>query len=225
MQIVDYFTGKILSSITSALAKAIVKDKISLLEISAYQDELSDYCQSRIAEEFNRYGIEIANFFFISINIPEDEPSLQNLKEAKDFAMRVKVIGKDLYQLDRTFDVLDKAAENPGAGNFSSPGIGLGVGLGIGSVLKNQFGSMGSNMSNIPELIIPPPPPSPFYFIIEGNQSDPVTIEGAKELLDKGLIDENSFAWARGLKDWMPAKEIEQLKSLFNNTPPPIPKA
>ena len=70
LQITEYFTGKILNSITTALSTAIIKDKISLLQIGAYQDTLSAYCEEEINKEFIKYGIEIVNFYFISIRLP-----------------------------------------------------------------------------------------------------------------------------------------------------------
>jgi len=224
LQITEYFTGKVLSSITTALSKAIVKDKISLLQVGAYQDALSDYCEKEINKEFIKYGIEIVNFFFVSINIPEDDPSFIKLKEAKEFAMRIKVIGKDMYQMDRTFDVLDLSAENTGAGNFTSAGIGLGAGLGMGGVFKNQFLGMGGVMSNVSETAPPPVVSNPFYFVIDGKQSAPYSIEEIKALIENNTINEDTRAWVKGLNEWLPAKDLDLLKHLFTDTPPPIPE-
>jgi membrane protease subunit (stomatin/prohibitin family) len=224
LQITDYFTGKVLSSITTALSKAVIKDKISLLQVGAYQDALSDYCEKEINKEFIKYGIEIVNFFFVSINIPEDDPSFIKLKEAKEFAMRIKVIGKDMYQMDRSFDVLEITAGNEGAGSFTSAGLGLGAGLGMGGVFKNQFSAMSGVMSNGDEQAPPPPVSNPFYFVIGGKQSEPYTVDDIRSLIDNNTINENTQAWVKGLSKWQPAKELDQLKDLFSDVPPPLPE-
>jgi membrane protease subunit (stomatin/prohibitin family) len=224
LQITEYFTGKVLSSITTALSKAVIKDKISLLQVGAYQDALSDYCEKEINKEFIKYGIEIVNFFFVSINIPEDDPSFIKLKEAKEFAMRINVIGKDMYQMDRTFDVLDKTAENTGAGSFTSAGLGLGAGLGMGGIFKNQFSGMGGVMSNVSETPPPPLVSNLFYFVIGGKQSAPFSIEETKVLIDNNTINEDTRVWVKGLNEWLPAKDLDLLKHLFTDSPPPIPE-
>ncbi len=222
LQITDYFTGKVLSSITTALSKAVIKDKISLLQVGAYQDALSEYCEKEINKEFIKYGIEIVNFFFVSINIPEEDPSFIKLKEAKEFAMRIKVIGKDMYQMDRTFDVLEITAGNEGAGSFTSAGLGLGAGLGMSGAFKNQFSGMSGVMSDTQSA----PPTSisnPIYFVIDGIQSEPYNHEAITDLINKNTVTENTLAWTKGLSNWLPAKDIDTLKNLFIHTPPPIP--
>ena len=224
LQITEYFTGKVLSSITTALSKAVIKDKISLLQVGAYQDALSEYCEKEINKEFIKYGIEIVNFFFVSINIPEDDPSFVKLKEAKEFAMRINVIGKDMYQMDRTFDVLEITAGNEGAGSFTSAGLGLGAGLGIGGIFKNQFSGMSRVLSD-PQALPPSPVSNPIYFVIDGKQSEPYIAEAIVNLISDGKVTKNTLAWTNGLSGWLPAKEVDTLKALFEQTPPPIPGA
>ncbi len=223
LQINEYFTGKVLSSITTALSKAIVLDKISLLQVGAYQDTLSEYCEREVNKEFIKYGIEIVNFFFVSINIPDTDPSFIKLKEAKEFAMRINVIGKDMYQMDRTFDVLEITAGNEGAGSFTSAGLGLGAGLGMGNVFKNQFSAMSGVMSNGDAQAPPPPITNPFYFVIDGKQSEPYTMDDVRSLIDNNTINENTQAWIKGMSKWQLAKELDQLKDLFSDVPPPLP--
>jgi len=118
----DYFKGKLLSSLTSIISKKLILDQVSILEINQFLDDLSIFSQEKIGEVFLKFGIELVNFSFISINIPENDPSVIKLKESKDLAAKLKILGKDLYQMDRSFNVLDKAAENEGgiAGSLCS---------------------------------------------------------------------------------------------------------
>lgn len=63
------------------------------------------------------------------------------------------------------------------------------------------------------------------YFYLNGQreQKGPCSPE---ELLQNG-IQPNTLVWKNGMADWMPAGEVEELKSLFvageKNVPPPIP--
>ena len=223
-EITEYFNGKVLSSISTVLGKAIVQNKISLLQIAAFQDELSEICRKSINEEFIKYGIELVNFYFMSINIPEDDTSLIKLKEAKELAMKVKTVGKDIYQMDRSFDVMEKAAENEGtSGNLINAGLGLGVGLNLGNALGNQFNQTGNNLNTNPT---PPPIPNQkkYFFVVNGVHSQPFLLTDLPKLISEGMVKQDTLAWTEGLQDWVKAVEIEEIQKLFNQTPPPIPK-
>lgn len=147
-KIVEYFKGKVISSITSLIGNKLIKDEVSVLQISSYMDELSSFCQENIKEEFNKFGIEVVNFYFMSINVPESDPSVIELKEAKAKAMRINVIGKDVYQFDKSTDVLKTAAQNEGnSGNLMGAGMGLGMGLGVGGTMGSQMANVSSQMN------------------------------------------------------------------------------
>ena len=58
------------------------------------------------------------------------------------------IIGND-YQQERSFNVMDKMAENVGHGQSGSMmdlGIGAGVGFGVGGGLGEKFGQMGKQL-------------------------------------------------------------------------------
>ena len=71
LQITDYFKGVMLSSVNSNIGKAVVKQNISLLQLSAFLDELGGFCKEKIAVDFQPFGLELINFYFQSVNIPE----------------------------------------------------------------------------------------------------------------------------------------------------------
>jgi len=151
-KIVEYFTGKILASTQSIILKKVLKEKVSILTIAMNLDELSKSCSEALRNEFANFGISIVNFFVISINIPEDDPSVVKLKEAKELAMKIKTVGKDIYQMERSFDVMGKAAENPGTGgDLIGAGIGMGMGLGMGAGMGSQMGNVMGNMNVNPQ--------------------------------------------------------------------------
>lgn len=60
--------------------------------------------------------------------------------EAEGIAEKRKTEGYS-YQEERGYDVAEKIAQNEGAGNFSSAGIGMGIMTSIGSAVNNTFDS------------------------------------------------------------------------------------
>ena len=222
-KVVEYFKGKIISTITSALGKKLVIDGISVLQMHLLLDDLSDYCKNQIIEEFSNYGIKIENFYFMSVNIPENDPSLIKLKEAKDLAAKVNIAGKDVYQMDRSFDVMEKAAENEGTlGGVMGAGMGMGLGFGMG----NQMGGLSNSMNTGSQASKAPPPPpssSQFFVLINNQQNGPHTIDSIKNLIATNQISRETLVWKDGMAEWGEIIAQDELSSLFSNNPPPPP--
>jgi membrane protease subunit (stomatin/prohibitin family) len=219
----EYFKGKVLSLLTGIISSKLNQDKVSILEINTFLGEMSDFALGKLNLDFNKFGIELVNFNFISINVPEDDPSFMKLKESKDLAAKVKITGRDIYQMDRSFDVLDKAAQNEGGGvgNLMGAGIGLGIGLGVG----NQMGNVASTINtNTP--ISPPPPPqivTEFFILINNQQNGPFSLDKIKELIVNGAVKKDSLVWKVGMVNWDKAENQIELVSLFSSVPPPPP--
>ena len=222
-KIADYFKGKILSSLTNLIANKLVSENVSILEISTLLEEMSDHVREKLNMSFSQFGIQLVSFEFISINVPEDDPSLIKLKEAKDLAAKYKIIGRDLYQMDRSFDVLDKAAGNEGgvAGSIVGAGIGLGAGLNIGS----QMGNITSNMNTAPP---PPTPVEQYHIIIEGSQLGPLNLNQVVQYAANGSLVSTAKVWKNGLPNWVNANEILEVSQACNQywiqSPPPPPQ-
>ncbi|MEI7596982.1 MAG: SPFH domain-containing protein [Bacteroidota bacterium] len=226
-KIVTYFKGKIISSITSMISKKIIRDNISILEIPTLLDEMSVFCEGIIKDEFAKYGIEILNFYFMSINVPEDDPSVVSLKKAKEKSMYINTVGKDIYSFDKSMDVMKSAAENEGnAGGMMGAGMGLGMGLGVGGNMGNQMGNISNQMNtNLnSQQNPPPPPPVAQFFILKNNQqTGPFDMLKLKELIYNHEISKETMVWAQGMANWDKAENINELKLYFNQAPPPPP--
>lgn len=227
-KVVEYFKGKIISTITSAIGKKIVLEGVSVLQIHVLLDDLSEYCREKITEEFSNYGVKIENFYLMSINIPESDPSVIKLKEAKDLAAKVKIAGKDVYQMDRSFDVMDKAAQNEGTmGDTMGAGMGLGLGFGMGNQMGNMANKMnvGQNQeSQNPQT--PPPPPNQnvqYFVLINNQQNGPHSIDSIKLLIGQGQVTKETLVWKEGMAEWSNIMEQNDLKLLFGAVPPPPP--
>jgi len=146
--LLDYFRGLYLTKVKDAISKYLVVKKISLLEINAVINELSESLKESIMPTFAEYGISIVNFYVNDINTPEDDPAVMQLKTALAKKAEMDIIGYS-YAQERSFDVLDSAASNESSGQagMMGTGIGLGVGLGVGGSFGNQFGALADNIA------------------------------------------------------------------------------
>ena len=150
-QVLDYFRGHLMTRIKDYISEKVLKDKISLLQISAYLNEFSEALEHDIKDEFARFGIEIVNFYLSSINIPEDDISVIKLKEMLAKKAEFDLYGQD-YDKVKMFDVAEKAAANEGQG-VAGAGVGMGVGMGIGQQMSNMSaGLMDKNVNNTAAL-------------------------------------------------------------------------
>lgn len=144
----NYFKGILLTNIKDYIAKQFVQKQISFLEIQSHLKEISFGIQNELAEEFSKYGIELVNFTVNDITPPENDPSYMQLKKALAKKAEMSVMGYD-YQQERTFNILDKAAQNEGAAaGIMNAGMGLGMGFNIGGIVGGAMGNVASNIVN-----------------------------------------------------------------------------
>ena len=132
-QIGRYFRGLVMTKVKDTVADMIVNQRVSVLNISASLSSVSTTCQERVAGEFDRFGIEVLNFFIESINVPdEDLKELQNIKRDR---AELDILG-DKYDKKRRFDVAETAAGNPAAGSMTGLILGVGLGQSTGDVVR-----------------------------------------------------------------------------------------
>jgi len=166
------------ASVSAALAKFIHEEKTSIFEINVKLNDLSQYSASVISPEFARFGIELINFNVERVSIPDNE--LAKFQEVFGRRMEIEQISKakvgQAYTTMRTFDTLEKAAENPGggAGALLAGGLGLGVGVGAGAPLGKQLGE---------SLNVSP----------DAGQDSITRLQTLKRMLDEKLILQEEF--------------------------------
>ena len=132
--ITNMFRGIINTKISVILGEYIIKNRISFLDISLYLDEISQLGKIKIQPEFENYGLSVLNFYFASINVPEED--LAKINEFLNKRAEFDIMGNDRYRVARSFDVLEKAASNEGgAGALASAGVGLGFGIGMAPLM------------------------------------------------------------------------------------------
>jgi membrane protease subunit (stomatin/prohibitin family) len=221
-RIVDYFKGVVLSKLTNIVFDALKKSNESVLTISSQVENLSEYAQTRLCEVFANYGIGLELFSIIAISVKEDDPSYISLKEAKDTKARINVIGKDDYQLSRSLDVLEKAADNHSGMAGAAMGIGAGIGLGSAAA------SLASGIINVQQSASTPPPmPSTgkkYYLAIDGKQQGPFDFETILQKYHGAEINAVTLVWTNGMAQWQKISDCEDFATLISpNCPPPIP--
>ncbi len=220
-QIDAYFKGKIVTSLNVHISQKTAKDKISILDINTNLLEMSEYCKEQIGDSMAQYGIELCDFNIMSINVPQDDPSIVKLKAAKDEMARINIMGRDNYQMDRSFDVLETAAGNTGAGGqMAAMGAGLGVGVGFGAMAGQMAGqTMNTN---------PTPPPMPsqttYFVYVNGQQLGGQTVQTISALIAQGAVNGETLVWAAGMPAWVKLAQVPELAQLLSaQTPPPMP--
>lgn len=148
--LLKYFRGIYLTKAKDAISSYLVHKKISILEINAYLDEMSEFLQERMAPVFAEYGIKLTSFYINDINMPEDDNAVKQLKKALSKRAEMDIVGYS-YQQKRSFDTLDSVAANSDSNamqsNFIGAGIGLGMGAGIGGAIGQQFSGLTQNLN------------------------------------------------------------------------------
>ncbi len=239
----QYFRGKIMSTVSSQIG-GLFNDKISFLNITAHLEELSLAAQVKVSPVMERFGILLETFYFESLSVPENDPSYIKLKQIKEKAAELNIVGRDIYQLDKSMDVLKTAASNEGGINSSILQSGMGMGMGV--IMGNQIGqqagqllthlpaagSMAPNTAGAPSSFAPPATPPPtaplvFFVSINGQQAGPYPTAALQQMMPLGQFHAQSLVWRQGMAAWQAAGTIPELVGLFAPlipaTPPPLP--
>lgn len=143
----SYFRGLILTRAKDCIARTIVREKVSVLEIAAHLNTISKTLEQEMAEGLEEFGLKIVSFFVNSITTPEDDPAVMTLKAALAKRAEMDILGYT-YQQERSFDTMERAAGNEGS--LVSPLMGAGIGLGMGAAIGGPLGGAFSQiMPNI----------------------------------------------------------------------------
>ena len=98
-RLVQYFRGIYMTKVKDALSTYLIHQKVSVLEINAYLEELSQYIKDKVSAAFDEYGIELVNFYINDINVPEDDPAVWKLKTALAKKAEMDIIGQSSRQV------------------------------------------------------------------------------------------------------------------------------
>ena len=66
---------------------------------------------------------------------------------------------------------------------------------------------------------------SDWYAGMEGKRSGPFSEAELVGLIKAGKVGTDTLLWRKGMADWKPAHQVQELASLFEAEPPPLPSA
>ena len=145
-----FFNGHINTKLKSMLHKFMIQRQISFLDINSYLEELSNDAQTAIHDEFDRFGVEIVNFFVETVKPRPsqflDEIMAQHTKISAT-KMELNELGLDFHTQRRQLDIMEKMADNPSSGGLANAGAGLAMGLGVMGQMGAAFSGIGSSMA------------------------------------------------------------------------------
>ena len=224
--VIEQFKSLISRKLASCISKFIVRQKVTVVEINAYIEDVSNFVRDAINEEFAQYGLRITNFDVVSINFDKNDPNVQKILDSQSEAAKRRMEGYN-YQQERQFDIMEGAANNEGgAGQMMGAGMGLGMGFGIGGAFGQQMGNIAGvmNQQTAPGTAVPPPPPVVmFHVLINNQQAGPYDMQMLQQMAQSGQITRETYVWKAGMAQWAKAGECPELQSLFGTTPPPPP--
>lgn len=212
-----YFLGVIQSKLSAIITEALLANDASVVNISSRTEAISEFAQQKLQPVFASFGVQLLLFTVVAITVQENDASFQRLKKAIDTLAEMRIIGQSNYQMKRSFDVLEKAAENTGSGTMNAA-VGLGAGLNIG----NQMGNLAAQTINT-HPTPPSPPQTQFFVVLNGTQQGPYDLNAMQSLLQQGSITTDTLVWTAGMAQWAPLNAVPALANLKGNTPPPIP--
>jgi len=159
-QIKRSIKGMAMQSIKDTIAKAIINKGLSVTEISACLEELSNDIKVLLNTHLKELGLELENFHIN--NIEPDDSDREKIRELEEELAHIDIaahktvrMGEAVaaaravqgftYQDERKFDVMQAAAQNEGvAGTMMGAGMGVGMGFGVGG----EIGKVASQAMN-----------------------------------------------------------------------------
>lgn len=157
--------GILMAHIKDLIAKSIINNNVSILEIPGQLIDLSKQIQEALNKELEDLGLEVTKLFINTIAC--DEKDIARLRASKEKylaamtdidieAIKTVKMGEALaksrniqgytYQDERKFDVLQDAAKNEGTGSSL---MGAGIGLGMGAAIGGGIGAAATNTASI----------------------------------------------------------------------------
>lgn len=147
----EHFKGTMVQEAKVQISKYIQENNTSLLRLAPYIGQIAEAIETRLVERLAEFGITITHFAVNSITADESDPAVARLRRALAERAEMEILGFN-YQQKRSFDVLQSAASNEGAGNIQSAAIGAGMGMamgvGVGQCMSGSMQKTVSVMSN-----------------------------------------------------------------------------
>ncbi|MFN2492187.1 MAG: SPFH domain-containing protein [Pyrinomonadaceae bacterium] len=124
--------GQLKRTLVSGFSDALAESKIAALDLASNYDELGKFTRSKLANDFNSFGLDLTKFVIENISLPAE------VETAMDKRTSMGVIGDvGRYAQFQAADAMRDAAQNTGGG--AGTGAGLGAGFAIGNAMAGAM--------------------------------------------------------------------------------------
>lgn len=172
------------------------------------------------------------------VDIENYEENLRIQREEGQYAIHKQTQSSNMeaFKIESQRDVgmagaeaLGKMGENnsgsvdlgTGGTGFNPAAMMAGMAVG-GAVGQNIAGTMKDIMSNTSETTPPPVPKTKYYIADNGQQTGPFEIDTIRRYIQENKLKKEDLIWKSGLKDWIPAYDLEEIKKIFDDEIPPV---
>jgi membrane protease subunit (stomatin/prohibitin family) len=130
-QIHEYLKDVIIARLNDLLGETLD----TIFNLPKIYDELGVAAKTRVQGDFDKYGLELIDFFVQSITPPEE---VQKIIDDRSAMGAVGDMGK--FMQFKAAKAMGDAAQNPGggAGGTAAAGMGVGVGAGLGMMVPGM---------------------------------------------------------------------------------------
>jgi membrane protease subunit (stomatin/prohibitin family) len=127
----SYFRDVIVARLTDVLGESLT----TIFDLPKLYDELAMGLKARVADDFAKYGIELADLYLGAITPPEEVQKLIDERSG------MGAIGDmNAYMKFKTARAIGDAAAQPGGTNGAlGAGLGVGMGAGLGAMLPGMM--------------------------------------------------------------------------------------
>lgn len=188
--------------VTGNLGAVLAERDVPVLDLVARTDELGNYVEHRVREDFLHYGLTLSDVLVQRITLPREiERALEHR------ASRGIIADEDSW---RAFEAA--RAHSPRA-----RGIRFGVTV-----------AHAARRAPPPPAIpiaqpVDRPPEFTWHVAIAGKPTGPHPHGALPALVARGDLQRSTLVWRPGQPDWKPAGEVEVLDHLWPAEPPPLP--
>ena len=128
------FCGLLMTRIKDYISNVMVHGQRSFLEINSYLTTISESIKQNLSVVLGQYGLQIEEFVAESISVVKDD-IYEQIRQSLANRGKQKIEGYS-YDKERTFNTLDKQAENQGtSGTMMGAGVGIGAGIAGGQMM------------------------------------------------------------------------------------------
>ena len=201
---VEEISDQLRNLIVTRFSTLVAQANLPILDMAANTEQLSQFITTKIAPEFQAYGLALTQVLVENISLPDE------VEQALDKRSSMGMIGN----LDRYLQF--QAAENLGKTEGSAV-LDMGVGMAMAGKLTEAM-----RTPDVPP--VPPPLPQASWHVAQGQQtSGPHSLSELQAMVKAGNLTVSTLVWQAGMAQWQAAGTVAALSSLLPASPPPLP--